>query len=301
MYESNKLVFLVNPVAGKLSEKKKIQLIKDLFPDIICNIVLSKNESHAKEVSLEFFRKKYLVVACGGDGFIRLIAQKAVESGGTFALLPFGRGNDFANSLGLISLQVAANAVSIGRIKRVRYLELVFSGEERPNRKKICLTCAGVGLLSEAAARASKMPILKGRLLYAISALICFIPLNINTYIIKCDEEYFEEELLISVGAVGRFTGGGLYVAPEAGMYEKRVNLVQARKVNRFSAIKLLGSVFKGTHLLHPKVDNRHFQKIDYDTLNKNSLARSVYGDGELLGYLPCQIVIGEKPFLVCC
>lgn len=295
------MIFLVNPIAGKLSEKKKIKLIRDSFPDIICNIVVSKNESHAKEVSLDYFSKNFLVVACGGDGFIRLIAQVAIENQGIFALLPFGRGNDFANSIGLGSLQLAVNAVLAGKPKKTRYLEVVFKNEEGPNKKKICLTCAGVGLLSEAAARASKMPILKGRLLYTISALICFIPLNINTYIVKRDEDYFEEELLISVGAAGPFTGGGLYVAPEAGLHQRKVNLVQARKVNRFSAIKLLASVFKGRHLFHPKVDNLHFQKISYDTLNKKALTRAVYGDGELLGYLPCQLVIGEKPFFVCC
>ena len=168
-----KIVYMVNPAAGKLSQKNKKRIIDSIDPSYKPEIVFSKSAEDAGKRAEEFMSKRYLVVACGGDGFINLIAQKAIERSCKMAILPFGRGNDFARSLNLHTLDNAIDAIRKGSFKSVSYLNVVFSNDSR-----ISLTNAGVGLLSEASFRASKIPILKGSLLYASAALISFINLK---------------------------------------------------------------------------------------------------------------------------
>ena len=168
-----KIVYIVNPVAGKLSQKNKKRVIDSIDPSYKPEIIFSKSAEDAGKRAHKFMSQRYLVVACGGDGFINLIAQKAIECSCEMAILPFGRGNDFARSLNLHNFDNAVNAIRNGKFKSISYLSVVFS-----NNSRISLTNAGVGLLSEASFRASKIPLLKGSVLYALAALISFINLK---------------------------------------------------------------------------------------------------------------------------
>ena len=202
---------MVNPAAGKLSQKNKKRIIDSIDPSYKPEIVFSKSAEDAVKKTEEFMSKRYLVVACGGDGFINLIAQKAIECSCKMAILPFGRGNDFARSLNLHTLNNAIDAIRKSNFKSVSYLNVVFS-----NNSRISLTNAGVGLLSEASFRASKIPILKGSLLYASAALISFINLKTHRYVVTTEAQKIEMENLILAGAASHYTGGGMYIAPDA-------------------------------------------------------------------------------------
>mgnify|MGYP001215660781 CR=1 FL=1 len=73
------IVFIVNPVAGKLSQKNKKRIIDSIDPRSNPEIIFSSSLEDAGEKASEFMSMRYLVVACGGDGFINIIAQKAID------------------------------------------------------------------------------------------------------------------------------------------------------------------------------------------------------------------------------
>ncbi len=60
----------MNPISGKLSKKKKIRVIENIDPSTKPEIIFSQSLEDAGKKAQEFMLKKYLVVACGGDGFI---------------------------------------------------------------------------------------------------------------------------------------------------------------------------------------------------------------------------------------
>ena len=72
-----------------------------------------------------------------------------------------------------------------------------------------------VGLLSEAAFRASKIPILRGISLYTIATLVSFINLKNHKYKISYNNNVVNEELVILASAASQYTGGML-IAPDA-------------------------------------------------------------------------------------
>ena len=284
------IVYIVNPKSGKLSKTKKIRIIENIDPSTKPEIVFSQSLEDAGKKAQEFMLKKYLVVACGGDGFINTIAQKAIDYACNIALLPFGRGNDFARSLDLNTLEKAIDAIRGRNFKSVRYLNVVFSDNNR-----ISLTNAGVGLLSEASFRASQIPVLKGPLLYASAALISFINLKSHKYVVTTESQKMEMNNLILAGAASEYTGGGMYIAPDAKKFRDKLNLLFAKKLSRLQAVKLLIKVFSGMHIFHHAVTNTHVQSVKIESLTSDKWSSIVSGDGEYLGELPVTIHLGKK------
>ena len=289
-----KIVYIVNPVAGKLSQKNKKRVIDSIDPGSNPEIIFSRSLEDAGEKASEFMSRRYLVVACGGDGFINIIAQKAIDCSSKMAILPFGRGNDFARSLNLHTLDKAVDAIRTGNFKSVSYLSVVFS-----NNSRISLTNAGVGLLSEASFRASKIPVLKGSLLYASAALISFINLKSHRYVVTTDAQKMEMENLILAGAASQYTGGGMYIAPDAKKFRDKLNLLFAKKLSRIQAIILLIKVFSGSHIFHNAVTNTHVGSVKIESLSSDRWSSIVSGDGEHLGDLPVTIHLGRKPLKI--
>lgn len=289
-----KIVYIVNPVAGKLSQKNKKRVIDSIDPRSNPEIIFSRSLEDAGEKASEFMSRRYLVVACGGDGFINIIAQKAIGCSCKMAILPFGRGNDFARSLNLHTLDKAVDAIRTGNFKSVSYLSVVFS-----NNSRISLTNAGVGLLSEASFRASKIPVLKGSLLYASAALISFINLKSHRYVVTTDAQKMEMENLILAGAASQYTGGGMYIAPDAKKFRDKLNLLFAKKLSRIQAIILLIKVFSGSHIFHNAVTNTHVGSVKIESLSSDRWSSIVSGDGEHLGDLPVTIHLGRKPLKI--
>ena len=288
--KNKKIIFIVNPNSGKLSNKNKLKIISDCIPNNP-DIFFPKNANETSKLSAEAFKKDQIVVACGGDGTVNLVANQAIIYDGIMSILPLGRGNDFAKFIGINSIKQFKSMLINSTILKCEYLDLNFE-----NTKKICLTSAGVGLLSEAAYRASKTPVFQGVLLYLIAALTSFINLKAHSYIVNFDKmKSLNEKLTILVAASTPFAGGGMHIAPDALKYENKVNLLYAKKVSRIQAIGLLSKVMSGNHLEHPKVNNLHVNNCLIETNDKNFWAPLVYGDGEHLGNLPVDIKKGQK------
>ena len=287
-------IFLVNPSSGKLSLKKKLKIISAIISGTKAKIIVSTSLEDASQIANKNIKNKKIIVACGGDGLINIVAQKVISNNGVMAILPFGRGNDFANSLNIISPDDLRASFMSPRILKARYLLIGFD-----NYSRISLTCAGVGLLSEAAYRATKIPFLKGILLYTLATIISFINLKSHKYKISYDRKIINEDLLILAAAASQYTGGGMLIAPDASKINTKLNLLYAKKVNHFNAFRLLIDVLKGVHLNHEAVTNLHTQKIAITTKSNNIWASLVYGDGEYLGNLPVKIELGKKSFNV--
>jgi diacylglycerol kinase family enzyme len=287
-------LFLINPKSGKLSLSKKKRVVQEVSGSENSQILVTRSQEHAKQLAKDAMMAGEIVIACGGDGFHNIIAQQAVETCGVMSVLPMGRGNDFATSLQIRSFKDTQMAITDGMNCNARYVTVEFDGYSR-----ISLTCAGVGLLGEAAERASKLPLLKGKLLYCIAALLSFVKLNSHKYNLTLDDNLLREELLIFACAASEYTGGGIFIAPEARKDPTRMNVLFAKSVNRGAAILLLIKALSGKHLSHEKVTNSYFSRCRVENVTDNFWSTLVYGDGEYLGVLPANLSVGDRPLNV--
>ena len=287
--------FIVNPLSGKLTQSEKVKMLKRYFNAqnseiIICNSPIETARKTCQEV-----KKGSLIVACGGDGTINIIASEVIRSKGIMAVCPMGRGNDFAKNIGITSFEKAANAFFEKKYGEVKYLTLNFEN----NCEGIGLTCAGVGMLSTAAFRATQIPILKGKLLYLTAAIISLFKLRTYIYKLKMDEKSLKFNSIIIVVAAGAYTGGGLPIAPEANAHKNKLNLLVANSIGKLKALGLIRKVITGNHLSDPAVESRFGQSFKITTDSADIYGKYVYADGEYLGDTPVEISIGKEPLKV--
>ena len=108
-----------------------------------------------------------------------------------------------------------------------------------------------------------------------------------------------EMENLILAGAASQYTGGGMYIAPDAKKFRDKLNLLFAKKLSRIQAIILLIKVFSGSHIFHNAVTNTHVGSVKIESLSSDRWSSIVSGDGEHLGDLPVTIHLGRKPLKI--
>ena len=89
---------LVNPISGGGTAAAKFAPLADRIREAgaAVEIVATQSQQHAVDSARDASAKGDVVVAVGGDGLVRDVAEGVVGTGGTMAIVPAGRGNDFA-------------------------------------------------------------------------------------------------------------------------------------------------------------------------------------------------------------
>ena len=114
-----KLLFVINPNAGKRKAAKHLPEIIDIFnrEDYLVCTYFTAAQDDARKVVAQKAAEMDMVVCCGGDGTFNETVAGVLESGADVPLgyIPAGSTNDFANSLGLSTNPVeAARRIATG-------------------------------------------------------------------------------------------------------------------------------------------------------------------------------------------
>ncbi len=158
----------------------------------------------------------------GGDGSVSSVADLLCGRDTVLGLLPLGTANDFARTLGIPQdIEGACQTIAHGKVVDV---DLGLAGD------KHYLNVASVGLGVEATRALS--PWLKkstGPLAYPVAAIRAFIrhePFSARLTFPEGDHEPVEYGRLLQVAVGnGRFYGGGMVVAPEAGIDDRTLDV----------------------------------------------------------------------------
>lgn len=102
-----KLLFIINPKAGKRKNKDVVSKVKEVFEEAgyQVGIKLTKKRADGTEIAKRYGAEADLVVCMGGDGTLNEVMQgladEKIET--PLGYIPAGSTNDFASSLGLSS------------------------------------------------------------------------------------------------------------------------------------------------------------------------------------------------------
>ena len=83
--------------------------------------------------------------------------------------------------------------------------------------------------------------------------------------------------------ANGCYAGGGMKFAPTAKLDDGLLDMLIISDMSKFELVKSFPSVYKGTHIFHPKVKLQQTDRVSVESLER----LPVYADGELLGEGP--------------
>ena len=121
---NNKLLFIVNPIAGKLHGKYNLKQVLKLFQDhgYQTTVMKTKAKGHATNLVLEYGNNFDIIVCSGGDGTLNEVISGIMKLGKEIILgyIPSGTTNDFASSLNISDrMETAAMTIINGQVRTV--------------------------------------------------------------------------------------------------------------------------------------------------------------------------------------
>lgn len=191
------------------------------------------------------------LVVAGGDGTVHLAVQAVAGSGVELAILPTGRGDDFALSAGIP--RRPADALGLALEGEARPLDLGWvrwgGGSAR------FAAYAGVGFDSAAAEVANRQPRwLPTGLTYVLAVLRTLVGFRAPEIRLTHDGGEWRGRVMFATACNAPRFGGGMRIAPEARLADGRLDLVVVREVGRLELLRVFPRVFSGSHLGHPAV-----------------------------------------------
>jgi YegS/Rv2252/BmrU family lipid kinase len=218
-------------------------------------------------------------VVLGGDGLIGAVAGALRDTDGVLAILPGGRGNDFARVLGIpFEIEAACAVVVAGAEREIDLGEV----NGRP-----FIGIASAGFDSEANRVANETKLVTGNLVYAYGALRALVSWEPALFTLDLDDG---QQLSFSgysvIAANSRAYGGGMFIAPEAELDDGLLDIVCTGAGSKRRFLYNLPKVFSGTHVRSPSV--RIFRAREVTVSSDRPF--TMYADGDPIGELPVTV-----------
>jgi diacylglycerol kinase (ATP) len=258
-------------------------------------ICVSASLDQAREVADRATRLGHVVVAVGGDGLAGALAgvmadrvadtvgARDASSAGTgcLGIIPAGRGNDLARTLGIpFQPARAAEALTAGAPRRVDLIGVAAGG----GRETIAAASVYAGIPAVAGQVANRMRWLRGPAGYRVAALRALARWRPVPFLaeVRLGAEPATEARFAGYAAVvanSAYFGAGLKVAPAAEIDDGQLDLVIMRHGPRIAFLRALARASDGGHVTLPQVDVSRCTEVTI-TVGRQTQAAA---DGEAL------------------
>lgn len=291
-----KTLLIVNPSSGRGRTQKMLPQVRALLTDKNIEFVESRSQQDLIDLAAKATKEHYNVVAgVGGDGTIHYVltgiyqATKEMASANTetqtaLGILPLGRGNDIARSLGIPS--DAEKACRILQAGKRRMIDLASTG------KNVYIGVGGIGFDAEATRVANETKLhsqwLPATFVYTYAVLSVLAEFQPKEVRIVHDNGLFEGPIMMAAISNGQYYGAGMHITPIAEMDDNLLDICIVRKVSKPKLIANFPQVFKGAHLDNPHVTFFRSHRVEITTKEQMQL----FGDGEYLEETPLKIEI---------
>jgi YegS/Rv2252/BmrU family lipid kinase len=276
---------LVNPsAAGGRALRRLPAVVEELRRQgIEPEVVQTRSLEHAREEAQAVAGTAGTVAAMGGDGFVRPIAGALRDSPARLAVLPGGRGNDFARVLGIPRDPAGAARVAAGGRERLVDLGEV-DGEPY-------LGIASLGIDSDVQHIANRAKLVQGSLVYLYGALRALSRWRGAEFTVTVDgAPHRYRGYAAAVANTGVF-GGGMALLPMAEIDDGALDVLLTKGHAKGRYLRGLGQVFRGTHLDPRYTEVLRAQTVDIDS----EPPYDVFADGDPVGRTPVRVSVRPR------
>jgi YegS/Rv2252/BmrU family lipid kinase len=247
-------------------------------------VVETASGEHAKREARAAGDNGETVVAVGGDGLVGTLAGAICGTDAHLAIVPAGRGNDFARVL-----EIPNDPADAARTAHEDHTRLLDVGEVDG---KSFVGIASVGFDSDANRIANEAKLVKGNLVYAYAALKALAKWKPAHFDVTVDGEH-HEVTGYSVGVCNsKAYGGGMYAAPQAVLDDGLLDVItcSTHKKRQF-LLRTLPGVFKGTYLELPWISCYTGTHVEVSS----DRPFTMYADGDPLAELPATVEVRPR------
>jgi YegS/Rv2252/BmrU family lipid kinase len=250
-------------------------------------VIETSSGEHAKQEARAAGEAGAITVAIGGDGLVGTLAGAICNTEASLAIVPAGRGNDFARVLGIPTDPAAAARLAVEGEERLLDVGTVDG--------KSFVGIASVGFDSDANRIANEAKLVKGNLVYAYAALRALIGWKPAHFAVVVDGERHEMTGYSVAVANSKAYGGGMYVAPHAELDDGQLDVILGADHSKLRFLRSLPKVFKGTHVDEPYV---HIYKGEVVEVSADR-PFTMYADGDPLAELPATVRVSPRALRV--
>ena len=284
---------VVNPASGGGGGANLAKRLPELFSEfgLTAELFLSKTEAHFRELVKEHSTSEnHRLVICGGDGSLNIALDTILPSPGpVLGLLPCGRGNDLARSLGIPN--DVKDATALLASGETRAIDIGYVGN-RP-----FASIAGAGFDALVALAAAKTKIIKGKLVYTVAALKELVKYSPAEFEISGENFSFIGRAMMVSFANAPYYGGGMKLSPGSKLDDSLLDVCIVLPMSKLKFLRSLQSVFKGRHVDSPSFITAPVRRAHIRSSNSGPIC----ADGELLGSLPAEIRVEAKAINIVC
>ena len=279
--------FLVNPASGGGAAPGAVVPVARLLRDAgaVVDVTYSPGPHAMAGLVAAAVARGDVVVSVGGDGMLSSLAGAVSTAGGTLAVLPAGRGNDFARMLGLPDAtagpQAQAAMLLDGVVRRVDLVSWTLPGAAP--RRVAGSVYAGIdaraGQIVDGAHR------LPSRLQYpyaALRAIATYRPAQVRVSVDGETRDYAAASVVVANSA---YYGKGMKIAPDARVDDGVLDVVVIEAAHKLALMRSLPQVYDGGHVHLPEVTVLRGRRVEVSADARQPVP--VGGDGEALGALP--------------
>ena len=247
-----KYVFIVNPLAGngqglKISENIAKICEEENLDHIIHHTSAPKE---ATEIAKKYQHEENIIYSIGGDGTLSEVVNGIIGSKNKLGVIPAGSGNDFYKTIK--DFDDGELTIDIGKVNDFYFLNILSFGIDAEIGRN-------AGLFK------NKKLIPKSQI-YNMSILHTLLKFKSKKMQFTLDGESSNGEYTIVTVCNGRFYGNGYNVAPQAKLDDNLFDIYFVNKLSKFSIVKLVPKLKKGTHETSKHVNKKMGTKIQVKT-----------------------------------
>ena len=247
---------VVNPAAGGGRSQRLLPAVTGVLDEagVRHRVCASASLEHAAELAAAAAGRGETVVAFGGDGMVGTLAAAVAAAGGEFGILPAGRGNDFARTLGIpFGPAEAARRLVTGQERAVDLIGVAVEG--RPPGGELVVAGSvylGIPAVAGQIAAGSRFP--PGGLAYPVAALRAVAGWRTARFRLELDGGTADGTVHEFAGgavvvANSRYFGAGMMVAPDADTGDGLLDVLYIQGSSKPAMIHALTKIKKGAHV----------------------------------------------------
>jgi diacylglycerol kinase (ATP) len=269
---STKLLFVINPVSGGKIKSDHEASIRKYFEGkphhIEFYILTGKDDPASVSHHLKTINPDK-VIAVGGDGTVKMLAQLTISTSFTLGIIPAGSANGMAKELDIpLDINEALEIILSGKQEKIDVIGI--------NEKEICIHLSDIGLNAKLVKYFEASGI-RGMWGYARGLFKVFSGRNNFIATIKTEKETIKRNAFMVVIANASKYGTGAIINPDGKVEDGLFEIVIIRKLKLFELIKML--------FTHKPFDPEFTEVLHARTIELNTSHRTYFQiDGEFKG-----------------
>ncbi|HEX7354361.1 MAG TPA: diacylglycerol kinase family protein [Mycobacteriales bacterium] len=275
-----RLHLVVNPHAGGGRARTVLPQYERLLARHDVVTTETRDLAHADVLAAEAIADGRTVVAVGGDGLTGRLAGAVSEQDGLLAVLPGGRGNDFARAMGIPADPEAAVTALESSVER-----RIDLGDAN-GTAFLCIASVGFDSDVQEFALRTRLPL--GGQIYTVGTLRALLTWRHATFTVQVDGDPARMRGWSVVAANTSMYGGGMRIAPDAVPTDGMLDVVTTGASGRLRFLTNFPKIFAGTHTSLGEVSVVRTSRVLVDA----DRPFRVFADGDPIATLPCTVSV---------